>query len=166
MTMLEERQAALERENSELRRQLDVCHAELKEAREQQTATAEVLQVINSSPGDLAPVFDAILEKAHRLCGVAYGSLNFSTATTFAPSPPIRFPEPFAEAVAPAATSGADTGDRFLIEGERTVHIPDLWQELVSTTRSIAPQPMRSSGRMRTVLLCRRCARKAELLGL
>jgi GAF domain-containing protein len=49
---------------------------ELDELRQQQASTLDVLKVINASAGDLGPVFDMILERAHKLCDVSIGSLQ------------------------------------------------------------------------------------------
>ena len=69
-------QAAIAIENARLLAKLRQRTDDLTEALEQQTATSQVLGVISSSPGELEPVFEAILENAVRICQARFGVLN------------------------------------------------------------------------------------------
>src|SRR5262245_41832651 len=61
--------------HAELEQQLEACRRELAEAREQQRATSEVLQIISGSPSELESVFQAMLANAVRVCDAKFGSL-------------------------------------------------------------------------------------------
>jgi GAF domain len=100
---------------------------ETRDGLEHQTATAEVLQVINSSPGDLVPVFDAILEKAMHLCDAAFGVLWMQDGESLHAAVHRGVPPAYAKFLQNAVARPTPGSTPFrLAQGEDVVRIDDI----------------------------------------
>jgi two-component system NtrC family sensor kinase len=90
-------QAVIAIENARLLNELRQRTTDLAESLEQQTATSEVLRVISSSPGELEPVFQAMLENAVRICDAKFGTLFRYDNGAFAPAAQFGVPAALVE---------------------------------------------------------------------
>jgi hypothetical protein len=124
-------QAVIAIENARLLGELRQRTDDLSEALEQQTATADVLRVISSSPGELQPVFEAMLQNAVRICDAQFGNLGLLEGDGFQfvaqhGAPPkyrdARQREPFVR-----ANSG--TNLERVIKTKQAVHVADVAAE-------------------------------------
>jgi GAF domain len=110
-----------------LKKQLEERTRELAEAREQQTATSEVLGVISSSPGELGPVFQTMLENATRICGAKFGILFRYEGGVFHPAAMTNVPPAFAEFLDQQGSFAPVRGRLFgrLAETKKIIHVVD-----------------------------------------
>jgi GAF domain-containing protein len=136
---------------------------ELQESLERQRAIAELLQVINSSPGDLTPVFDAILDKAHALCGATRGTLFLFDGETFRAAAAHGYPP--GASLPNGIRVSEDVRLAALLAGERLVHVADLTQVDDPIARAVAAHggvrtnlllPLRKESMLLGVISCNR----------
>jgi len=123
---LDDEVVGLRRANAELLRRLNEAFAERDESLRRETATAEVLQVINSSPGNLAPVFEAILEKAMHLCEAAFGVLRTYDGERLNAVAMRGVPDAYADFAREPLRPDPATGLGRMLRGEPLVHIADI----------------------------------------
>src|SRR5262249_44064640 len=123
------KQAVIAIENTRLLNELRQRTDDLTESLQQQTATSEVLQVISSSPEELAPVFNSILANARRICEAKFAHLLLYHRKLFRAAAMENAPAAFAEfwQSGPHALH-PQTGPRQAVATKQVVHIPDIQQ--------------------------------------
>jgi len=117
----------LEQQLEKYRRELAEARQHLAEALERQTATSEVLRVISSSPGELGPVFQAMLEKATRICGAKFGILFRYEGGAFHPAAMANVPPAFADFLDRQGSFAPVRGRLFgrLAQTKKVIHVID-----------------------------------------
>jgi signal transduction histidine kinase len=126
---------------------------ETRGALEQQTATTEVLQVINSSPGDLTPVFQALLQKAHTLCEASFGALMTYDGERFHAAAHHGIPAPFREFLGSGILPGRGDPFRLIVDGAAFAHTHDLLEVVARYPSEPLPRAAADLGGIRTLLV-------------
>jgi signal transduction histidine kinase len=148
-------QAVIAIENARLLAELRQRTDDLTESLEQQTATSEILSVISSSPGELASVFQAILEKATRICEANFALSHLYENGRFRRPSMYNLPPAFAQANAGREPSFQPHRLSPLAQAARTkqlVHISDMSEQAAYKERDPGAVRMVELGGVRTIL--------------
>src|SRR4249919_1907095 len=143
--------ACLERKR--LHDQVTARTRELSEALEQQTATSEVLQVISRSPGELEPVFRAMLANATLLCGAKFGILNLYDGEAFTNAAFHGVPEALHARLHELIRPHPRSGLAEIARTRQVVQIEDITARLPYRELSPAVVALADLGGARTLLL-------------
>src|SRR5262245_25979511 len=121
-------QAVIAIENVRLFEEVQARTQALSESLEQQTATSEVLKVISSSPGDLEPVFQAMLANATQLCAAKFATLYLCEGDAFRTAAMYNVPPALAEIRRRDPLFRPESGSALyrVRSSKRIVHIPDI----------------------------------------
>jgi two-component system NtrC family sensor kinase len=120
-------QAAIAIENARLFDEVQAKTRDLTDSLEQQTATSEVLQIISSSPGDLEPVFQKMLENGARVCGAHFGTMDMWNGESFRNAAVYNVPTAFAASRQKAVIRPhPESGLAAVVRTHQTVRIQDV----------------------------------------
>jgi two-component system NtrC family sensor kinase len=140
-------QAVIAIENTRLLNELRQRTDDLSESLEQQTATSEVLKVISSSPGELQPVFQAILENATRICDAGFGAMSLLEGQELRSAALFNAPPVMEELRRHQPAVPRDTPVGKVVETKQVVHFPD-----VTTVERYANAPLVKHAGVRSIV--------------